>query len=64
MKKYNIPCAWEMYGVMEVEADSLDQAIETARLHGELPTNSGYVDGSFQIDREVVEDYNQEDCFK
>ena len=53
-----------MYGVMEVEADSLDQAIETARLHGELPTNSDYVDGSFQIDREVVEDYNQEDCFK
>ena len=30
MKKYKIPCAWEMYGVMEVEADSLDAAIETA----------------------------------
>jgi hypothetical protein len=64
MKKYKIPCAWEMYGVMEVEAESLDAAIETARLHGELPTNAAYVDGSFEVDSEVVEDYNHEDCFK
>ena len=52
-----------MYGVMEVEADSLDQAIETARLHGELPTNADYVDSSFEVDMEVVESYNHEDCF-
>ena len=53
-----------MYGVMEVEAESLDAAIEVARLHGELPTNAGYVEGSFEVDSEVVESYNHEDCFK
>ena len=63
MKKYKIPCGWEMYGVMEVEADSLDAAIETARLHGELPTNADYVNSSFEVDMEVVESYNHEDCF-
>ena len=52
-----------MYGVMEVEADSLEAAIETARLHGELPTNADYVDSSFEVDMEVVESYNHEDCF-
>ena len=27
-KYYEIPCAWEVYGTVEVSADSLEEAIE------------------------------------
>jgi len=63
-KTYRIPCSWEMYGVMEVKADSLEEAMEEA-LHGNSPLpmdNSSYVEASFRVDEEVVEDYNPENC--
>ena len=52
-KVYRIPCTWEMYGVMEVRADD-----STALPMG----NSAYVEASFEVDEEIVEDYNREDC--
>ncbi len=63
-KTYRIPCSWEMYGVMEVKADSLEEAMEEA-LHGGSPLpmdNSSYIEASFRVDEEVVEEYNPEDC--
>jgi hypothetical protein len=30
MKKFQIPCHWEVYGYLTIEADSLHEAIEIA----------------------------------
>ena len=62
-KTYRIPCSWQMYGVMDVKAESLEEAIEKASGGSTaLPTNSAYIEASFEVDTEIVEDYNQENC--
>jgi len=50
-----------MYGILEVKADSLEDAIQKA-LGPEypLPTNNAYVEDTFKVDFEVVENYNEE----
>ena len=63
-KKYHIPCTWEMFGVMDVEAESLDDAIKKVEYNSFLPNNAAYVDLSFKIDRDAVESYNEELPFK
>ena len=46
--KWKVPVTWEMYGTIEVEADSPEEAIEKAQdYEGELPTENYYVDGRF-----------------
>ena len=60
-KYYEIPCAWEVYGTVEVVADSLSEAIEKVEADDfPLPINFDYVDGSFEVDRDVVEEMNNE----
>ncbi len=52
---YTIPCSWQMYGTLEIEADSLEQAIEKAEDDSTaLPTEGAYVDASFDVDREMA----------
>ena len=52
---YTIPCSWQMYGTLEIEADSLEQAIEKAEDDSTaLPTEGTYVDASFDVDREMA----------
>lgn len=63
MKKwYKIPVTWESYGIIEVEAESLEQAIEEFDREEEnydLP-DAQYVDGSFKReDLEIIELNNQ-----
>ncbi len=56
--KYKIPCTWTVSGVVEVEADSLD----TAKLLADdapLPTESDYVDGSFEVNYAMLDYYNE-----
>ena len=63
-KTYRIPCSWEMYGVMEVKAESLEEAVRKA-FEGDTPLpmdNSSYVEASFDVDVEVAEEYNPENC--
>jgi hypothetical protein len=61
-KYYEIPCSWEVYGTMEVEASSLEEAIELAeRDDSPMPDASDYVDGSFEVDRDVAEEINKDD---
>lgn len=55
-KKYwKIPVCWEMYGTVEVEADTIEEAIEKFKkieYEGEgfaLPYDGSYVDGSFEL---------------
>ena len=58
---YEIPCSWEVYGTVEVAANSLDAAIEKVEDEGfPLPSRSSYVGGSFEVDREIAEDINNE----
>lgn len=56
-KTYRIPCNWTMYGVMEVEATSLDEAIEKAYDSG-LPEGD-YLTDSFDVDQTAIPMYNE-----
>ena len=61
-KYYEIPCTWEVYGTVEIEADSLGEAIELAeRDDSPMPDDSDYVDGSFQVDRDIAEESNKDE---
>lgn len=57
MSSFRIPLVWQMYGHVDVEADTLDDAIECA-LWPDCPLPEGeYVDDSIQVDDLVL---NQE----
>lgn len=51
-KKFKLPVTWEMCGVVEIEAESLEDAIEYFDdniNHIPLPKDFEYVDGSFDL---------------
>ena len=55
MTWFRIPMVWQMYGRLDVEADSLQEAIEYA-LGPESPLPEGsYLDDSVAIDETVYE---------
>ena len=57
MSSFRIPLVWQMYGHVDVEADTMDAAIEYA-LGPDRPLPEGeYVDDSIQVDDLVL---NQE----
>lgn len=57
MSSFRIPLVWQMYGHVNVEADTLDDAIKYA-LGSDCPLPEGeYVDDSIQVDDLVL---NQE----
>ena len=54
MKTYKIPCSWEMYGYMDIEAETLEEAVAEAD-HFLTPLPEGnYVEDSFEVDTEVL----------
>jgi len=56
-KTYRVPCSWQVYATAEVEAESWDEAI--ARVEDDnfpLPTDPDYVDASFEVDMEIIEE--------
>lgn len=57
MKTYKIPCTWEMYGVLDIRAKTMKEAIKIAENDQttDLPDERTYVDGSFEVDREICE---------
>ena len=60
--KYKIPCSWQMYGYMDIEAEDWDEAIEIADDDAtSLPSNADYVDGSFEIDHDIIEFEREEE---
>lgn len=71
MKKWKIPVTWEVCGYVYVDADTLVEAMETARDDEgiiPLPTESDYVDGSWRLSetdenfvREMYNDNQQDD---
>lgn len=58
MKTYKIPVSWTVTAMMEVEAESLESAVDIADSMP-LPTDTEYVDGSFTVDYQCVHFGNQ-----
>lgn len=59
MKTWKIPVTWEVYATIEVEADTIEDAMEIARGEsGEIPcpTDHDYVDGSWRLTTEDVDE--------
>ena len=63
MNTYKIPVTWEAYGIVEIEAETLDEAIkifDETEDEISLPTDSEYIDGSFKReDKEICSLNNQ-----
>ena len=55
MKKYIIDVTWEMAAKVEITADTKEEAIAIA-YRDPLPKNGDYVDNSFEVILETIED--------
>jgi len=52
---YKLPVSWEVIATQEVEANSLEEAIMIAEeTNLDLPENSEYLDGSYEVNRELI----------
>ena len=61
LKSYNIPVVWQSWGLLTIEAESLEDAIAEATAPGtSLPLTSEYVDGSFEVDRDGILMHNDD----
>lgn len=59
-KIFKIPCSWQMYGHIEVRAESLEEAVSNAESSDcELPIGS-YIENSFEVDYAAVSDMEDE----
>jgi len=59
MIKYKIPVYWTMFDTMEVEAESLKEAMET--IDKMLIPEGIYVDGSFTIEMDTLNEIYPEE---
>lgn len=63
MKTFKIPISWEVYSYQEVEANSLEEALQIFDENMDdysLPTDADYVDGSYQRESyEFCEEFNR-----
>ena len=59
-KIYKIPCTWQMSGVYYIEAESLEKALEIAE-DSNLPEDASFVDGSYEVDHEMISFYNNKE---
>lgn len=58
-KKWQIPVTWEMCGVVSIEADTLEEAIDRANNDDSIPLPLGsYVDSSFEVS------FDDPDCIR
>ena len=57
-KEYKVPVSWQMYGHITVKADTQVHAAEIAEsdMGIGLPDNGSYVEGSWEVDWDIVED--------
>ena len=58
MKTYNIPVIWQVWGIIKINAESLEDAIDEVESQP-LPHNGEYIEGSFEVDSEGVSMYNK-----
>jgi hypothetical protein len=55
MKTYKVPVVWQMHGYVEVQADSVDEAIYEAK-HASLPEDGSYIPYSFEVDDSMIDE--------
>ena len=56
-KTYRVPCSWQVYAQVEIEAESWDEAISKVEDDSfALPTDPNYVDASLEVDMEIIEE--------
>lgn len=58
-KTWKIPVTWEVCGEVDIEANSLEEAVEIFKEKMDempLPSESYYVDGSFRLTSENLEE--------
>ena len=61
MPVFKVSCDWIVYGTAYIEADNLEQAITKAEEDDfPLPTDTNYIDGSFNVDRQSTIELNRE----
>ena len=53
--EYTIPCSWQMYGYLKVQADSLEDAIEIAEIDSTNLPDGSYIEASLELDYDVIE---------
>ena len=62
MKTYKVPVVYTMYGYVEIEAESPEEAVKEVGNGGgdiPLPSVADYVEGSFEVDHDgLVEEVN------
>ena len=54
MPKYRIPVVFTMWGIMEIEASTLEDAEKIALDTEPLPATKYYVEGSLKLDKEAA----------
>lgn len=54
-KEFKIACDWAECGEMIIEAESLEEAIKIAESDDNPLPDGEYIDGSFQVNKEVTE---------
>lgn len=62
MKTFKIPVSWEEYGFVEIDANSIEEAIEIFdRQSDDIPLPEGnYVDGSWSREAsDFIKEYNK-----
>lgn len=65
MENFKISVEYNMYGTVDVEAESLEEALKYAKENIDdlpLPDNSEYIDGSYKVDEEstrMINDFNK-----
>ncbi|MBT3578299.1 hypothetical protein HN499_05840 [archaeon] len=56
-KIFRIPCTWQMYGTLHIEAESAEEANKIANNpETSLPTNGEYIEDSFETEEEEIEE--------
>jgi hypothetical protein len=60
--KFKIPVYWHVYGEYEVEANSLNEAIQLVEdgtpPYDGLPSEPEYIDDSLRVNMEIVKEIN------
>ena len=53
MKTWKIPVIWQMSGLIYVEANTLEEAIDVVRCDNAPLPEGDYLEGSFDVDNEI-----------
>jgi hypothetical protein len=53
MNTYRIPCTWTVAATMEIQANSLEEAIEIAN-EAPLPTDTDYIEDTFEVNNQII----------